>query len=72
MARPPAPIVIVFLTTKASIARCRLWAASPNAAQQKLIQKRKELDTRATGVELPPETEPEPTKESNLAARVEK
>jgi integrase len=43
-----------------------------DAAKQKLVQKRKELDARATGVELPPETKPEPTEESNLAPRVEK
>jgi len=43
-----------------------------DAAKQKLVQKRKELDARATGVELPPETEPEPKPESNLAAEVEK
>ena len=43
-----------------------------DAAKQKLVQKRKELDARATGVELLPETKPEPTEESNLAHRVEK
>src|ERR1700678_312160 len=29
-----------------------------DTAKQKLIQKRKELDARATGVELPPEADP--------------
>lgn len=43
-----------------------------DAAKQRLIQKRKELDARATGVELPPKPEPEPKPESNLAAGVEK
>jgi hypothetical protein len=43
-----------------------------DAAKQKLVQKRKELDARATGVELPPEPEPEPKPESNLAAGIEK
>ena len=43
-----------------------------DAAKQKLVQNRKELDTRATGVELPPEPEPEPGPESNLAAAIEK
>jgi hypothetical protein len=43
-----------------------------DAAKQKLVQKRKELDARATGVELPSETKPDPTEESNLAPRVEK
>ena len=43
-----------------------------DGAKQKLIQKRKELDAVARGVELPPETEPDPTEESNLGARVEK
>jgi len=45
-----------------------------DAAKQKLIQKRKELDARATGVELPAEPLPElnPKPELNLAAGVEK
>jgi integrase len=43
-----------------------------DAAKQKLIQKRKELDAHATGVEIPPEAESEPKSESNLAAGIEK
>jgi len=43
-----------------------------DAARQNLLQQRKELDARASGVELPPEPEPEPKPESNLNAGVEK
>jgi len=43
-----------------------------DAAKQKLVQKRKELDARATGVQLPSEPEPETKAESNLVACVEK
>ena len=43
-----------------------------DAAKQKLIGKRKELDARASGVELPLEPDPETKPESNLVACVEK
>jgi hypothetical protein len=43
-----------------------------DAAKQKLIQKRKQLDARASGVQLPSEPESETKAESNLVACVEK
>ena len=38
-----------------------------DAAKQKLIQKRKELDARATGIELPPEPKPESNPSSTFS-----
>jgi integrase len=43
-----------------------------DAAKQKLVQRRKELDAHASGVDLPVEPEPEPKPESNLGAGVGK
>ena len=48
-----------------------------DAAKQKLVQKRKELDARAQGVELPPKAEqdqpePEPKAKSDIVAEVRK